>query len=427
MKISPAVPKSEFNLEGVNWMLHCAEGPVPIRVAEMAHRHIDVETHPWHKHFQTEVLDVLTAARYQAAVAVADPKIASATKGNEEASENITLSQSTSSGLTVVARAFPFKPGDEVLAPLGEFPSNIWPWKALADRGVTFREVPLWPGHKSGRDAFLSTPPRADSAPEQAIAAAIGPHTRIVTVSWVRFQDGLKLDLNLLGRLCRERDVDLVVDGIQGAGTHVPDLTYVSAFATGGHKGLLALPGQGFLWTSPDFRRRLSPIGSWLSVESGGDFSRPVTDLNRSWLDNGQRLEQGGPNVIGSLVLGESLRVLNTAGIANISANIKLLQLAFLDALAAPGLRKPTQPATILREATRLADLVRADMIGPIVSLHHDGNGPAYLDELALIAREHNTYVSTREGYLRVAFHCWHDEDDANLAADVIASGGRNN
>lgn len=427
MKISPAVPKSEFKLEDVNWMLHCAEGPVPIRVAEMAHRHIEVETHPWHKDFQKEVLDVLTTARYQAAVAVADPATDTLAPDIGKASENITLSQSTSSGLTVVARAFPFKPGDEVLAPLGEFPSNIWPWKALADHGVTFREVPLWPGHKSGRDAFLSTPPRADAAPEQAIADAIGPHTRIVTASWVRFQDGLKLDLALLGRLCRERDVDLVVDGIQGAGTHVPDLTYVSAFATGGHKGLLALPGQGFLWTSPDFRKRLSPVGSWLSVESGGDFSRPVTDHNRPWLDNGQRLEQGGPNVIGSLVLGESLRILNTAGIANVSANVKQLQLAFLDALATPGLRSPNQPATTLREATRLADLVRADMIGPIISLHHDGHGPAYLDGLAAMLREHKTYVSTREGYLRMAFHCWHDEDDANLAANVIASGGRNN
>ena len=94
----------------------------------------------------------------------------------------------------------------------------------------------------------------------------------MLVVSWVRFQDGLKLDLAKLGAACRRRGIHFVVDGIQGAGTAIPSLYGVSAVATGGHKGLLGPVGQGFLWTDPLFRKLLAPTGSWLSVEDGTEF-----------------------------------------------------------------------------------------------------------------------------------------------------------
>ena len=45
-------------------------------------------------------------------------------------------------------------------------PSNYWPWRALEPRGVTVREVPLWPGHRAGRDALASAPPPPGVDPE---------------------------------------------------------------------------------------------------------------------------------------------------------------------------------------------------------------------------------------------------------------------
>lgn len=411
----PPLDRNDFDFDGVTWLLHCAEGPTPVEVARAAAAYMEHEARPWTRNFVRDVIDVLADARAQAAALISN--------GNGRTCDqaDITLSQSTSSGLTLVARGFDFKPGDEVLAPLGEFPSNVWPWKALADRGVTFREAPLWDGQKSGKDAWDSVPPSDEARPEGRLAAAIGPRTRIVTASWVRFQDGLMLDPGLLGRLCAERGVPLVVDGIQGAGTHVPDLTNVAAFATGGHKGLLAMSGQGFLWTDRDFRSRLSPVGSWLSVEEGGNFDRAVTDLERGWMTTGQRLEQGGYNILGSLVLGGSLKVINHAGVKNIQAHVGRLQDRLIEKLKTAG-GKVFDGNAGRGELDRLDGLARAGRLGPIVAIHHMGKGQGFLDELASRLADNRIFVSTREGYLRLAFHGWHDENDIGAVIDALTT-----
>jgi selenocysteine lyase/cysteine desulfurase len=414
--MKPAIPKEEFDLDGVRWMMHCGEGPTPRRVIAGTGRLLDLELRPWTKRLEPDVLDVLAAARTQSAEAISAPCSRVALP------EDITLSQSTSSALTLIARGFPFAPGDEVLAPLGEFPSNVWPWKGLADRGVSFREVPLWDGHTAGRDALESTPPPPDASPERRIADAIGLTTRLVTASWVRFQDGMKLNLGLLGRLCRERGVPLVIDGIQGAGAAVPDIENVSAFACGGHKGLLGMSGQGFLWTDAEFRMKLSPLGSWLSVEEGGNFGRPVTDFDRGWLTTGQRLEQGGYNVLGAFVLGGSLGMLNAAGIGNIENNVRMMQAAVADGLVtvATGSGPFSGPGARF-EALRLRDLVAAGRTGPILCLHHHGRGPEWIADMVERLGDHGIIVSAREGYLRIALHAWHDDGDVSALLEAIA------
>jgi selenocysteine lyase/cysteine desulfurase len=309
----------------------------------------------------------------------------------------------TSTGLEIVAQGFPWKAGDEVL-PLGEFPSNSWPWKSLEARGVAVVEVPLWGGHRAGASALDSTAPSAADDPEGRILAAITARTRLVALSWVRFQDGLKLDLARLGAGCEALGVALVVDGIQGAGTHVPDLRHVAAFASGGHKGLLTPQGIGFLWTSPAFRLELVPNGTWLSVEDGSNFRRPSTDLQRAWLPDGRRLEPGGYPGLACAGFLESLRLLNGAGVATLSAHIRGLQLRLLDGL--DGL-----PAW-KEEALRLRGLVYADRLGAILSLHHQGRGGDFLMGLLQAGIRSGIHASVREGYLRIALHGFHTEAD---------------
>jgi selenocysteine lyase/cysteine desulfurase len=303
-----------------------------------------------------------------------------------------------------VAQGLPWNAGDEVLLPLGEFPSNAWPWKALEARGVKVVEVPLWEGHCAGVKALESTAPSAADDPEGRILAAITDRTRLVAVSWVRFQDGLKLDLARLGAGCEALGVPLVVDGIQGAGTHVPDLRHVAAFASGGHKGLLTPQGIGFLWTSPAFRLALAPNGTWLSVEDGSNFRRPSTDLDRAWLLDGRRLEPGGYPALACAGFLESLRLLNTAGVTAISSHVRALQLALLDGLDV----LPTWKD----EALRLRGLLYADRLGAILSLHHQGRGAEFVGGLLQAGARQGIHASVREGYLRIALHGFHTEAD---------------
>lgn len=391
---TPPLNPALFHLDGDHlWVMHCAEGPVPRAGMRAVRLMMLKELRPWEMDWESDFLALSAAVRQEAATLL------------DGRPEDISLTPTTSSGLQTVAQGFPWREGDEVVAPLGEFPSNAWPWIALAGRGVTFREVPLWAGHQAGQAAWEGAPPPPGVDPESALLEALGPRTRVLALSWVRFQDGLKMDLARLGRACAVQGVALVVDGIQGAGTLPVDLGGVSAFATGGYKGLLSPEGLGFLWTSESFRRSLSPSGTWLAVEGAGDLGRPSTDLCREWLSDGRRLEPGGPNLLHASVLRTSLELLNRTGLGAIAAHVDHLQsrlLGALDGTAWSG------------EARRLEGLRAGGHLGPILAFHHGGRGLQGLQTVLQAGSRQGIYASVREGYLRIAFHGFHTEADVD-------------
>ncbi len=390
---APPLNPGLFHLDPFHlWVMHCSEGPVPRSVVKGVRDWLHKELWPWEVQWKEDALALPEATRRAGAAVLRCH------------SEDLSLTPTTSSGLVTIAQGYPWRAGDEVLVPLGEFPSNVYPWKALESRGVSFREVGIWKGQLAGARAWESLPPPSGEDFEARILKSLGLRTRMVALSWVRFQDGLKLDLARLGAACAERGVHLVVDGIQGAGTAIPDLQQVSAFSSGGHKGLLAPQGLGFLWTHPDFRPLLLPSGTWLSVEGGTDFARATTDHARAWLEDGRRLEPGSPNLMACSGLRESLEVLRGPGVEAIAAHIRRLQDQLLGALKAiPAWRE---------EAYRLRDLLEQDRLGSILSLHHGGRGPEVMQELLERGLNQGIYASVREGYLRIAFHGWHEEGD---------------
>ncbi|GLH67597.1 aminotransferase class V-fold PLP-dependent enzyme [Geothrix edaphica] len=399
---TPPLNPALFHLDREHlWIMHCSEGPVPRASLRTVRAFMHKELRPWEVRWEEDFLGIPVALRAEAAALLGGR------------SEDISLSPSTSTGLVSVAQGFPWRPGDEVVAPLGEFPSNAWPWLALKGRGVTFREVPLWEGHQAGADAWSSLPPTVAADPEARLIAALGSRTRLLALSWVRFQDGLKLDLQRLGRACVDRGVRLVVDGIQAAGTVPADLQGLSAFATGGHKGLLAPQGMGFLWTDEAFRQSLAPTGTWLSVEQATDFSRPSTDFDRAWLPDGRALEPGGPNLLQASALLESLRLLNGAGVPAIAAHAAGLQVRLLEALA---------DSAWTAECRRLRDLLEAGRLGSILAFHHGGAGADHLQALLRSGYHRGVFASVREGYLRVAFHGFHTERDVDRVAEWLES-----
>ncbi len=374
--------------------MHCAEGPVPRAAAGAVREFLPRETQPWRLRWQEDFLEIPRTTRQEAGRML----------GARPA--DVTLTSTTSSGLVAIAQSLPWRPGDEVLVPLGEFPANAWPWKAVVARGVSFRQEPLWDGHLAGRAAWESAPPPPGVDPESRLLAALAPATRVLAVSWVRFQDGLVLDLPRLAAGCAERGVALVVDGIQGAGTLPVGLEGLAAFAAGGHKGLLAPQGVGILWTDRDFRTRVIPTGSWLSVADATEFSRPSTDLDRPWLEDGCRLEQGVPNLMGCVALRESLRLLNRTGVERIAAHVGELSRQLIDGLAKIG--------SWQAEARRLQGLCEAGRLGAIVALHHGRRRAEGLDRILRNGVERGIYATVREGYLRIAFHGWHSREDVD-------------
>ncbi|HEY9133760.1 MAG TPA: aminotransferase class V-fold PLP-dependent enzyme [Dyella sp.] len=387
MSIAPLLSPELFDFpDETLWLAHCKDGPMPRAAAAMLEALLRTELRPWELRWNEDFLDVEQRLRDAGAALLG------------VSAQDISLVSCTSTGLQAIALGYPWQPGDEVVIPAGEFPSNRLPWLALERLGVHCVEVPLWP------EAAL---PDTDIEPEQRLLQAITPRTRMVAASWVRFQDGIRLDLDRLGQGCRERGVHLIVDGIQGAGTAVPDLRHASAFATGGHKGLLGGQGQGLLWTNAALRRQLMPLGTWLSAPSA--FSQAGTQGTAAchWASDGRYLEAGSPTILGCGALAASIeRLLAVGGAAAIEAHVTNLQQRLLQRLRVAAAWK--------QEADRLQRLIQAGRTGSILSF---ACPQPVIDELLQRGQAQGINASTREGFLRIALHAWHGSVDVDRCA----------
>ena len=104
----------------------------------------------------------------------------------------ITFTRNTSHGLGLVAEGLDWQPGDEVAVCSSiEYPSNVYPWLHLADRGVVVREIA----------------PVDGGVRVEEVAKALTPRTKLVAVSSVQYATGVRTDWKAIGQLCREHNV----------------------------------------------------------------------------------------------------------------------------------------------------------------------------------------------------------------------------
>jgi cysteine desulfurase/selenocysteine lyase len=148
------------------------------------------------------------------------------------APEQVVLGNSTSHGLHLVANGLAWQDGDEVLVIEGDYPATILPWQRLAGQGVRVRALRPAGGLLSAAE----------------LAAAAGPRTRVLAVTWVDSFTGRALDLHALGAACRQAGVLLVVNASQAVGARPVDVatTPVDALACCGYKWLCGPYGTGF-------------------------------------------------------------------------------------------------------------------------------------------------------------------------------------
>ena len=299
--------------------------------------------------------------------------------------EEIAFVKSTSHGLAMVAEGLDWRPGDEVaVASALEYPSNVYAWRHLADRGVRLRELRVVDG--------AVTP--------ESVEAAIGTRTRLVAVSSVQFASGQRTDLDAIGRLCRDRGVLFVVDAIQQAGAFPLDVkaSGIHALAACSHKWMLGLLGIGFLFVDRDLLPQLRPVlVGWHSVEDPFAFDGTRFDLRTG---GASRLEEAAPPFPLVYGLGAALDMLLDAGVANTAAHITALLERAAGALEAIGCEvspPPEHRAGIL-------------MIKP----------PTDVDALAEACLERNIAVSVRRGRLRLSPHLYNNEDDVDVLLDLL-------
>jgi len=218
----------------------------------------------------------------------------------------IGLIRNTTEGVNIVAGGFPWQPGDNMVTFADEFPSNLFAWHALADRGVEVRQVPT-----------------IDQRFEpQQLRDACDRRTRVIAVSWVGYATGWRNDLQQIAEIAHQHDALLFVDAIQGLGVLPLDVREcaVDFLAADGHKWLLGPEGAGIFYARHSALDRIRASGlGWNSVVQAGDFSN--TELNLK--PGGARFEGGSYNMAGMAGLEACLNYLNGIGVDRLSRRLQ--------------------------------------------------------------------------------------------------------
>lgn len=305
-----------------------ATGPLPERTLRVLSAHNELRAEPWR--YTPEVqFGALARARELAARLI-----------NGSPSE-IALTVNTSYGINLAARALPLGPGDVVVGADRDFPANVYPWMALEGaRGAQFRQVPC-NGRLFDEDAL--------------VAALDQPGVKVLAISWVSFESGARLDLDRLGRACRERGIYFVVDAIQGLGPLTLDVqrTPIDILSCGAQKWLCAPWGSAFTWIRRELVQQLEPqhVG-WMSVKGADDFSQ-MLDYALDYREDARRFELITLPYQDFAGFNASLEVLHEAGPEAIAARVLALTTPIVEwALAQGTVRLVTKPDAAHRAGT---------------------------------------------------------------------------
>ena len=172
-------------------------------------------------------------------------------------SENLAFTSGTTRGLCDLALSLDWRAGDRIVLFDGEFPANVRPWQNAAELfGLRLERLPR-PDLRQGEDALLGP-----------LEASLRRGARLVALSAVQFQTGLRAPLRAVAELCHRFGAELAVDAIQACGLVPLDVseTDIDYLVSGAHKWMMAMDGAGFVYARPECAARLKPrTAGWLA------------------------------------------------------------------------------------------------------------------------------------------------------------------
>ena len=318
--------------------------------------------------------------------------------------ENISMVSNTSEGLSMIANGYPFQPGDQILSYVNEYPANHYPWVVQANRrGVDLVLLSDVDVKQEQRAGVAEVPEKfARGWCFEELQSKVTDRTRMIAVSHVQFHSGFAANLVELGRFCKDKKIDLVVDAAQSLGCLplYPDELGISCLASAGWKWLLGPLGAGVLYTSPEFREKIE------ITMTGADHMKQQTEyLDHQWqpFSCGRKFEYS--SVPFAVLDGLSVGV----------------ETVFL----------PNTMETIWEHNLGLQELalsrLNLDKYQPVVHVPEHRSGILSLipklssaKQISDLLDQENIVVTPRDGYLRFAPHLCTTEDEVLRTVEAL-------
>ena len=285
--------------------------------------------------------------------------------------DEVSLVGPTSLALSFVAAGLNFRKGDNVLIYHDDYPSNVYPWMALAARGVQVRLL-----NTRGLGAIRAID----------VMGQVDENTRIVALASNHFISGYRLDHAAIGKFLRERGILFCLDAIQTLGAFPTTVEHVDFLAADAHKWLLGPCGAGVFFVRRDLQEKLNPpIYGWHNVRNPNFVAQEKIEFR----SGAAKFEAGTHNLIGLIGLIAAMELALELGVENIAAELLRKRAWLVPALQAKGFAvlnaepKPENASGItsfFQPGKDLAPLHKklADA-GVITSLRTDRKGQNYI------------------------------------------------
>lgn len=165
--------------------------------------------------------------------------------------EDIILTRNTTEGLSLIGQSIHLEQGDEILTTTREHKGGEVGFEYMAKRdGAKIRKIEL------------PLPARSVTEILKTIENSLTDKTKILMLSHVNTITGMKMPVEEISDLIRDKNIWLIVDGAQAPGLVDIDLKKlgVHAYASSGHKWLLGPKETGFLYLSKNFQNNFNPV-----------------------------------------------------------------------------------------------------------------------------------------------------------------------
>jgi L-cysteine/cystine lyase len=300
------------------------------------------------------------------------------------APEDVALTQNTTHGMNLGVASIGWQEGDEVVSTATEHPGCLAPLHNLARRfGVRVNRIP---------------PP----VTTQKVEAAMGPKTRLVSLSHVDWTSGEVLPLQEICAIARERGVLTLIDGAQSVGDIPVNVTSSGAdmYAFTGHKWVLGPEGMGAFYVSPGCDVPSTNVG-FLSLPDPSVFNPSGHYELRT---DARRFEASTMSPVlaaGFAAAAEAVHERGERGFAGIRQRADLL-MSLLSELPRVTLRSP-RPARC-----------------GLVSFEVEGLAAKEVSERLLQKRFVLRYIPGSSSYVRASTHLFNTEEEIEDLAKAI-------
>jgi selenocysteine lyase/cysteine desulfurase len=233
--------------------------------------------------------------------------------------EEVSLVGPTSLGLSFVASGLNFRRGDNVLIYHDDYPSNVYPWMALADKGVQVRLL-----NTRGLGMIRA----------MDVMGQVDENTRLVALASCHFISGQRIEHDAIGKFLRERGILFCLDAIQTVAAFPTTVEHVDFLAADSHKWLLGPCGAGVFYVKRDLQEKLNPpVYGWHNVRSPNFVAQETIEYRKG----AAKFEAGTHNLVGLIGLLTAMELALEIGVDNIAAELARKRAWLVPALMAKG------------------------------------------------------------------------------------------